>query len=174
MHTKSCRWYYTTSYNFFFVISFNTWFNESYWWVDGLLLTLISLLVTIKHQANCSQRGTLKKDRCSLIIHAVSPSCQSRACRKPEAEAQLIFTASVPCHFLVLNLQDKRYVYQNSWGLTTRTVGVMTMVHGDNQGLVLPPRIASVQVKPTWMNFCCSLVILLMINTKTFLEFDWF
>ncbi|CAH3119198.1 unnamed protein product [Porites lobata] len=41
--------------------------------------------------------------------------------------------------------QDKRYVYQNSWGLTTRTVGVMTMVHGDNQGLVLPPRIASVQ-----------------------------
>ena len=82
-------------------------------------------------------------------------------------------TASVPCHFLVLNLQDKRHVYQNSWGLTTRTVGVMTMVHGDNQGLVLPPRIASVQVKPTWMNFCCSLVILLMINTKTFLEFDW-
>ena len=37
-------------------------------------------------------------------------------------------------------------MYQNSWGLTTRTVGVMTMVHGDNQGLVLPPRVASVQV----------------------------
>ena len=43
-------------------------------------------------------------------------------------------------------LQEKRYVYQNSWGLTTRTVGVMTMVHGDNQGLVLPPRVASIQV----------------------------
>lgn len=37
-------------------------------------------------------------------------------------------------------------MYQNSWGLTTRTVGVMTMVHGDNRGLVLPPRVASIQV----------------------------
>lgn len=35
---------------------------------------------------------------------------------------------------------------QNSWGLTTRTIGVMTMVHGDNIGVVLPPRVASVQV----------------------------
>jgi prolyl-tRNA synthetase len=42
--------------------------------------------------------------------------------------------------------QAKQYVYQNSWGLTTRTIGVMTMVHGDNVGLVLPPRVASVQV----------------------------
>jgi prolyl-tRNA synthetase len=39
----------------------------------------------------------------------------------------------------------KRYVWQNSWGLSTRTIGVMVMVHGDNQGLVLPPRVASVQ-----------------------------
>lgn len=42
--------------------------------------------------------------------------------------------------------QDKKYVFQNSWGLTTRTIGVMIMVHADNQGLVLPPRVASVQV----------------------------
>lgn len=42
--------------------------------------------------------------------------------------------------------QQKQYVYQNSWGLTTRTIGVMTMVHGDNMGLVLPPRVACVQV----------------------------
>lgn len=40
----------------------------------------------------------------------------------------------------------KTYVWQNSWGLSTRTLGVMVMVHGDNQGLVLPPRVASVQV----------------------------
>lgn len=40
----------------------------------------------------------------------------------------------------------KSYVWQNSWGLSTRTIGVMVMVHGDNQGLVLPPRVASVQV----------------------------
>ncbi|KAF8067771.1 hypothetical protein FPV67DRAFT_1416024 [Lyophyllum atratum] len=42
--------------------------------------------------------------------------------------------------------QGKTYVWQNSWGLSTRTIGVMVMVHGDNQGLVLPPRVASIQV----------------------------
>ncbi|TFK41600.1 hypothetical protein BDQ12DRAFT_599985 [Crucibulum laeve] len=41
---------------------------------------------------------------------------------------------------------EKTFVWQNSWGLSTRTIGVMVMVHGDNQGLVLPPRVASVQV----------------------------
>lgn len=38
------------------------------------------------------------------------------------------------------------FAYQNSWGISTRTIGVMTMIHGDNKGLVLPPRVASVQV----------------------------
>lgn len=42
--------------------------------------------------------------------------------------------------------QEKRYVFQNSWGITTRTIGVMVMVHADNQGLVLPPRVAYSQV----------------------------
>ncbi|KAI2497139.1 Prolyl-tRNA synthetase [Fragilaria crotonensis] len=35
--------------------------------------------------------------------------------------------------------------WQTSWGLTTRTIGVMVMVHGDNVGLVLPPRISPLQ-----------------------------
>jgi bifunctional glutamyl/prolyl-tRNA synthetase len=39
----------------------------------------------------------------------------------------------------------KEYVYQNSWGLTTRTIGILTMIHGDNIGLVLPPRVACYQ-----------------------------
>ena len=42
--------------------------------------------------------------------------------------------------------KGKTYVWQNSWGLSTRAIGVMVMVHGDNQGLVLPPRVASIQV----------------------------
>lgn len=42
--------------------------------------------------------------------------------------------------------KNKSYVWQNSWGLSTRTIGVMVMVHGDNQGLVLPPRVAVIQV----------------------------
>jgi len=37
-------------------------------------------------------------------------------------------------------------VWQNSWGLTTRTIGVCVMVHGDDKGLVLPPRVAPLQV----------------------------
>ncbi|XP_052768039.1 bifunctional glutamate/proline--tRNA ligase-like [Mya arenaria] len=40
---------------------------------------------------------------------------------------------------------EKKYVFQNCWGLTTRTIGVMCMVHGDNKGLVLPPRVACLQ-----------------------------
>jgi len=42
--------------------------------------------------------------------------------------------------------KDKALAWQNSWGLTTRSIGVMIMVHGDNKGLVLPPRVAPVQV----------------------------
>lgn len=38
------------------------------------------------------------------------------------------------------------YAWQNSWGLTTRSIGVMAMVHGDDKGLVLPPKIAPIQV----------------------------
>ena len=46
-----------------------------------------------------------------------------------------------------LNLVSKMYLpYQNSWGLTTRTIGVAIMVHSDNMGLVLPPKIAPTQV----------------------------
>ena len=41
---------------------------------------------------------------------------------------------------------ERLFAWQNSWGLSTRTIGVMVMVHGDNQGLVLPPRVANIQV----------------------------
>jgi prolyl-tRNA synthetase len=45
------------------------------------------------------------------------------------------------------NEQGKRaHVWQNSWGITTRTIGVMVMIHGDDKGLVLPPKVASLQV----------------------------
>lgn len=39
-----------------------------------------------------------------------------------------------------------QYVHQTSWGLSTRLIGGVIMVHGDNSGLVLPPRVAPVQV----------------------------
>ncbi len=37
------------------------------------------------------------------------------------------------------------YVHQTSWGMTTRLIGAIIMVHGDNSGLVLPPKVAPVQ-----------------------------
>lgn len=42
--------------------------------------------------------------------------------------------------------KDPLFVWQNSWGLSTRVIGVMVMIHGDNRGLVLPPRVSETQV----------------------------
>ena len=40
-----------------------------------------------------------------------------------------------------------QYVYQTSWGVSTRLIGALIMVHGDDNGLVLPPRVAPIQVR---------------------------
>ncbi len=39
-----------------------------------------------------------------------------------------------------------QYMHQTSWGASTRLIGAIIMTHGDNEGLVLPPRIAPVQL----------------------------
>ena len=39
-----------------------------------------------------------------------------------------------------------KYVYTTSWGTTTRLIGALIMVHGDDNGLVLPPFVAPIQV----------------------------
>lgn len=40
---------------------------------------------------------------------------------------------------------DQQPVHQTSWGMSTRIMGALIMVHGDNRGLVIPPRIAPTQ-----------------------------
>ena len=40
---------------------------------------------------------------------------------------------------------QRRTPFETSWGITTRTIGGVIMTHGDNRGLVLPPRVAPVQ-----------------------------
>ena len=46
-----------------------------------------------------------------------------------------------------LNRDNKyEYVYQTSWGVTTRMIGALIMVHSDDNGLVLPPKIAPTEV----------------------------
>jgi len=44
--------------------------------------------------------------------------------------------------------EDKQdhYVWQTSWGITTRLIGAMVMIHGDDKGLVMPPKVAPTQV----------------------------
>ncbi|KAH9618676.1 hypothetical protein KSS87_022236 [Heliosperma pusillum] len=41
---------------------------------------------------------------------------------------------------------EKAMVWQNSWAYSTRTIGVMVMTHGDDKGLVLPPKVAELQI----------------------------
>ena len=46
-----------------------------------------------------------------------------------------------------LNRENKlEYVYQSSWGVSSRMIGALIMVHSDDDGLVLPPKIAPIQV----------------------------
>jgi len=44
--------------------------------------------------------------------------------------------------------EDKQdhYVWQTSWGITTRLIGAMIMVHGDDRGLIMPPKVAPIHV----------------------------
>jgi prolyl-tRNA synthetase len=53
-------------------------------------------------------------------------------------------------HAFDIQFTDKdnklKYVHQTSWGVTTRLIGAVIMVHGDNSGLVLPPKIAPTQI----------------------------
>ncbi|MFA6523653.1 MAG: proline--tRNA ligase [Candidatus Peribacteraceae bacterium] len=51
---------------------------------------------------------------------------------------------------------QSEFVYQTSWGMSTRIIGALIMSHGDDKGLVLPPRIAPVQA-----------AILLIVDSKT-------
>jgi len=39
--------------------------------------------------------------------------------------------------------EKDQYVWQTSWGFSTRLIGALTMVHGDDKGLVIPPRVAT-------------------------------
>lgn len=41
--------------------------------------------------------------------------------------------------------EKKQYAWQNTFAITTRMIGVMVMMHGDNKGLVMPPKVAPLQ-----------------------------
>jgi prolyl-tRNA synthetase len=55
------------------------------------------------------------------------------------------FAKAFDIHFLDWN-NELQYVWTTSWGLSTRFVGAIIMTHGDDQGLILPPKLAPTQV----------------------------
>ncbi len=61
------------------------------------------------------------------------------------------FAKAFDIQFLDEN-NELQYVWTTSWGVSTRMVGAVVMVHGDDQGLILPPKLAPVQViiVPIW------------------------
>ena len=50
-------------------------------------------------------------------------------------------------------LNEKEYAYQTSWGLSTRSIGGVIMVHGDDKGIIVPPRLAQYQCVITTLLF---------------------
>ena len=61
------------------------------------------------------------------------------------------FAKAFNIQFLDQNNQ-LQYAWQTSWGMSTRFVGAVIMVHGDDQGLIMPPKLAPVQavIVPIW------------------------
>jgi prolyl-tRNA synthetase len=55
------------------------------------------------------------------------------------------FAKAFDIKFLDRN-NELQYCWTTSWGLSTRVVGAIVMTHGDDQGLVMPPRLAPIQV----------------------------
>ena len=55
------------------------------------------------------------------------------------------FAKAFNCQFQNQN-NELEYVWATSWGVSTRLIGALVMTHSDDQGLVLPPRLAPVQV----------------------------
>ncbi len=41
--------------------------------------------------------------------------------------------------------EEEKYAWQNSWGFSTRQLGIMFAIHGDDKGLVIPPKVAPIK-----------------------------
>jgi len=71
---------------------------------------------------------------------------QGKAIQGPDAHHDgQNFAKAYDITFLDKN-EKKQYVWQNTWAITTRMIGVMIYVHSDDKGLVLPPKIAPIPV----------------------------
>ncbi len=80
----------------------------------------------------------------SLSLETLLPNGKSIQCCTSHNLGQN-FSKAFDISFLDKN-EKKQYAWQNSWGFTTRTIGIMIAVHGDDYGLIIPPKIAEDQI----------------------------
>lgn len=80
----------------------------------------------------------------TLTFEALMPSGKAlQACTSHDLGQN--FSKAQDISFLD-NQGQRQYVWQTSWGLSTRSLGGLIMAHGDDNGLVLPPRMAPIQI----------------------------
>jgi prolyl-tRNA synthetase len=66
--------------------------------------------------------------------------------------------------------EKEHSVWQTSWGISTRLIGALVMVHGDDRGLVVPPKVASVQVVIVPITYKDTDSSAIIAKAKTILE----
>ena len=66
--------------------------------------------------------------------------------------------------------EKEHSVWQTSWGISTRLIGALVMVHGDDRGLVVPPKVASVQVVIVPITYKDTESSAIIAKAKTILE----
>lgn len=80
----------------------------------------------------------------TLTLEALMPDGRATQCGTTHNLGQR-FSKAFDITFIDRD-EQKKYVWQTSWGLSTRSVSIMVMVHSDDKGLVIPPRVAPVHV----------------------------
>lgn len=80
----------------------------------------------------------------SLTLEALMPDGKATQCSTTHNLGQR-FAEAFGIAFIDRD-EQKKYVWQTSWGLSSRSVSVVIMVHSDDKGLVLPPRVAPIHV----------------------------
>lgn len=76
----------------------------------------------------------------TLSIEAIMPDGRSLQCGTSHNLGQE-FAKSFGIEFLGKD-EKKHHPWQNSWGISTRLIGAMIMLHGDDKGIILPPKVA--------------------------------
>lgn len=79
----------------------------------------------------------------SLSLETLLPNGKAIQCCTSHNLGQN-FSKAFDINFLDKN-EKKQFVWQNSWGFTTRTIGIVVAIHGDDKGLIIPPKLAETQ-----------------------------